>query len=145
MHEVVPLAELAAAGEKVGQVLENGPEAIAETKAMTLKAASRSRRGAFEALIESHAEKRQSEEAAEGLASFAEKRSAKWTSRSNVRGQKTPGDPALHMLPVGGEVAAEPRREALFVAQDAAVKPNCARHEQNKRKPRPERDRETRA
>jgi len=34
---------------------------------------------AFAALIESHAAKRQSAEAEEGLASFAEKRAAKWT------------------------------------------------------------------
>ena len=40
VHEVVPLAELAAAGERiVGHVLENGPDAIAQTKALTLKAA----------------------------------------------------------------------------------------------------------
>jgi methylglutaconyl-CoA hydratase len=32
----------------------------------------------FAELIESHAAKRQSEEAAEGLASFLEKRSARW-------------------------------------------------------------------
>ena len=38
VHEVVPLAELAAAGERmVGHVLENGPEAIAQTKALTLQ------------------------------------------------------------------------------------------------------------
>src|SRR3954468_17482218 len=40
VHEVVPLAELATAGERiVGSVLENGPEAIAQTKALTLHAA----------------------------------------------------------------------------------------------------------
>jgi len=81
VHEVVPLAELAAAGERVvGHVLENGPQAVAETKALTLKAAFGDLdEKAFAALIESHAAKRQSAEAAEGLASFAEKRAAKWT------------------------------------------------------------------
>ena len=40
VHEVVPLTELAAAGERVvGHVLENAPEAIAQTKALTLKQA----------------------------------------------------------------------------------------------------------
>jgi methylglutaconyl-CoA hydratase len=81
VHEVVPLAELAAAGERVvGHVLENGPEAIAQTKALTLKAAFGDLGEAeFAALVESHAKKRQSAEAAEGLASFAEKRPARWT------------------------------------------------------------------
>jgi len=33
----------------------------------------------FEALVEAHARKRQTPEAAEGLASFAEKRAARWS------------------------------------------------------------------
>lgn len=80
VHEVVSLAELAAAGERiVVAVLENGPEAVAQTKALTLKGAfgDFTEMECFE-LIESHAAKRQSAEAAEGLASFAEKRAAKW-------------------------------------------------------------------
>jgi methylglutaconyl-CoA hydratase len=83
VHEVVPLADLAAAGERiVAAVLENGPQAVAQTKALTLKGAF----GDFtEAecsdLIENHAAKRQSAEAAEGLASFAEKRAAKWKAK----------------------------------------------------------------
>ena len=36
---------------------------------------------AFDRLVESHAIKRQSAEAAEGLASFAEKRAARWKPR----------------------------------------------------------------
>src|SRR5260221_6921256 len=40
VHEVVPLDELAAAGERgVGHVLNNGPDAIARTKALTLQQA----------------------------------------------------------------------------------------------------------
>src|SRR5215470_2954261 len=40
VHEVVPAAELAAAGERiVGHLLENGPEAIAQTKALVLEGA----------------------------------------------------------------------------------------------------------
>ena len=84
VHDVVPLAELAAAGERVvGHVLENAPEAIAQTKALTLKAAYGDvGEEAFTALIESHAEKRQSAEAAEGLASFSQKRSAEWAPKN---------------------------------------------------------------
>jgi methylglutaconyl-CoA hydratase len=80
VHEVVPLAELSAAGERViGHVLENAPDAIGQTKALTLKQAFGDLSdAAFAALIESHAAKRQSAEAAEGLASFAEKRAGKW-------------------------------------------------------------------
>jgi methylglutaconyl-CoA hydratase len=79
-HEVVPLAELPAAGERVvARVLENGPEAIAETKALVLASSwGHLDESAFGALVESHARKRQSPEAAEGLASFAEKRAARW-------------------------------------------------------------------
>jgi methylglutaconyl-CoA hydratase len=84
VHEVVPLAELAASGERmVGHVLENGPEAIAQTKALILKSAwSDLDEATFTRLIESHASKRQSPEAAEGLASFAEKRAAKWSPKN---------------------------------------------------------------
>ena len=80
VHEVVPLAELAAAGERViGHVLENAPDAIAQTKALTLNDAFGDLGdAAFAALVESHAKKRQSAEAAEGLASFAGKRAGKW-------------------------------------------------------------------
>jgi methylglutaconyl-CoA hydratase len=83
VHEVVPLAELAAAGERiVGHVLENAPDAIAQTKALTLSSAFGDiTEKEFAALVESHAKKRQSAEAVEGLASFAEKRAAKWTPK----------------------------------------------------------------
>jgi methylglutaconyl-CoA hydratase len=80
VHEVVPLADLAATGERMlKRILENGPDAIAQTKAHALRFAW----GGFDAptfdtLVESHAAKRQSAEAAEGLASFAEKRAGRW-------------------------------------------------------------------
>ena len=79
-HRVVPLAELAAQGERmVDHVLANAPGAIAETKAWVLRSAwSDLDETAFAALVESHAAKRQSAEAAEGLASFAEKRAGRW-------------------------------------------------------------------
>jgi methylglutaconyl-CoA hydratase len=80
VHEVVPLAELDAAGAKVvGHLLENAPTAIAETKALALRSAwGDVDAKTFAALIDSHALKRQSAEAVEGLASFAEKRAARW-------------------------------------------------------------------
>ncbi len=80
VHEVVPAADLEAAGERmIKQILENAPVAMAETKAFALKYAFGDAGAVnFDELVESHARKRQSTEAAEGLASFAEKRSAKW-------------------------------------------------------------------
>jgi methylglutaconyl-CoA hydratase len=82
-HQVVPLDGLENAGEEmVARLLENGPVAIAETKAAILEGAW----GGFgpetlDALVAGHAAKRRSAEAAEGLASFAEKRAANWPAR----------------------------------------------------------------
>ena len=80
VHDVVPLEKLGAAGEKIaGHLLDNGPQAIAETKAWILESAwGGFDRATFDALSASHAAKRRSVEAGEGLASFAEKRPAKW-------------------------------------------------------------------
>jgi methylglutaconyl-CoA hydratase len=81
VHEVVPAAELSAAGERiVGHLLENGPEAVAQTKALVLEGAFGDLgEDASVRLVVRHAEKRRSAEAAEGLASFAGKRAAKWS------------------------------------------------------------------
>lgn len=81
VHEVVPLSELEDAGERaVQQLLENGPVAMAETKATILESAQGGFDAeTFEALVGSHSAKRQTAEAQEGLASFAEKRSARWS------------------------------------------------------------------
>jgi methylglutaconyl-CoA hydratase len=80
VHEVVPLAELEAAGARiVGPLLENGPEALKQTKAHVLASAFADLdEPSFAALVDAHAAKRQSTEASEGLASFAEKRAARW-------------------------------------------------------------------
>src|SRR6266849_4977700 len=80
VHEIVPPAELEAAGARmVERLLENAPGAISETKALALRSAwSEVDDAAFERLVEAHAQKRQSAEAAEGLASFAKKRPARW-------------------------------------------------------------------
>jgi methylglutaconyl-CoA hydratase len=81
VHEIVPAAELQAAGARiVDAVLQNGPQAIAQTKALSFESAwGYLDEASFTRLVELHADKRQSAEAAEGLASFAEKRPAKWT------------------------------------------------------------------
>jgi methylglutaconyl-CoA hydratase len=80
VHDVVPLIGLAAAeGRIVARLLENAPHAIAQTKAHALRSAWENIERAFDELVESHAAQRRSAEAAEGLASFAEKRAARWT------------------------------------------------------------------
>ncbi len=79
-HEVVPAAELQAAGAKVvEQLLQNAPDANAQTKAVALEYAwGAPDDAAFERLVVQHAAKRRSAEAVEGLASFVEKRAARW-------------------------------------------------------------------
>jgi methylglutaconyl-CoA hydratase len=79
-HKTVPLGELEAEGARmVEHVLANGPQAISETKAWVLRSAwSDLDQNAFAEIVDSHAKKRQSAEAAEGLASFAEKRAGRW-------------------------------------------------------------------
>jgi methylglutaconyl-CoA hydratase len=80
VHEVVSLEELETTGARiVAQLLENGPVAIAETKALALEASAAALdEASFARLVESHAAKRRSAEAAEGLASFVGKRAARW-------------------------------------------------------------------
>jgi len=82
-HKIVPLAELEAEGARiVDHLLANGPDAIAQTKSWILKSAwSDLDEAQFDALIGSHSAKRQSAEAGEGLASFAEKRAGRWLVR----------------------------------------------------------------
>ncbi len=78
MHEVVPLAELEAAGDRmVEQLLANGPEAMAETKALAMESSFGGMAvddAAYTRLVKMHSARRQTTEASEGLASFAEKR-----------------------------------------------------------------------
>jgi methylglutaconyl-CoA hydratase len=87
VHEVVPLSDLEAAGERiVNELLTNGPDAVAQTKIWALRSAwSHLDEAAFSALIESHAAKRQSEEAAEGFAAFVEKRPASWNAAKKAK------------------------------------------------------------
>jgi len=82
VHEVVPMTDLEAAGAKVvEQLLANGPEALAETKALAMESAFGGMGiddDAYARLVRLHAQRRQTAEASEGLASFAEKRAANW-------------------------------------------------------------------
>ena len=86
-HEVVPLADLEAAGAKVvEQLLANGPEAMAETKALALESSFGGMRvddEAYARLVRMHSARRQTAEASEGLASFAEKRAGNWSGIKN--------------------------------------------------------------
>ena len=80
-HRVVPLSDLEAEGARtVEHLLANGPDAVAQTKAWIMRSAwSDLGETDFDALIESHSAKRQSADAGEGLASFAEKRAGRWS------------------------------------------------------------------
>ena len=85
VHEVVPLADLEAAGAKtVDLLLANGPAALTETKALAIESSFGGMSvddPAYARLVTIHSAKRRTAEAAEGLASFAEKRSARWGVR----------------------------------------------------------------
>ncbi len=86
VHEVVPLAELESAGIKmVEQLLANGPDALAETKRLAMES-SFGGMGvddeAYARLVRMHAARRQTAEASEGLASFAEKRAGNWRGKA---------------------------------------------------------------
>lgn len=80
VHEVVAAGELADAAERViDAILHNGPQATALTKATALRSCWSMQTAADqELLVREHALKRQSGEAAEGLASFRGKREAAW-------------------------------------------------------------------
>ena len=81
VHTVVPRATLEAAGEAmVAQLLQNAPQANAQTKAAALEFAwGDVAEGVLDRLVLQHAAKRRSAEATEGLASFTEKRPARWS------------------------------------------------------------------
>jgi methylglutaconyl-CoA hydratase len=82
VHEVVPLAELETAGAKVvEQLLANAPDALAETKRLAMESSFGGMavdHAVYARLVKLHSAKRQTKEAGEGLASFAEKRAANW-------------------------------------------------------------------
>src|SRR6266487_1247033 len=71
VHEVVPLAELQTAGAKVvEQLLANGPQALAETKALAMESSFGGMAvddAVYARLVKMHAATRQTSEASEGL------------------------------------------------------------------------------
>ena len=79
-HMLVSLSDLEAEGARIVEyLLANGPQAVAQTKAWILNSAwADLDEREFVALVDSHSAKRQSAEASEGLASFAEKRAGRW-------------------------------------------------------------------
>jgi methylglutaconyl-CoA hydratase len=67
----------------VEQLLANAPEALAETKRLAMESSFGGMSvedEAYARLVRMHAAKRQTPEAAEGLASFAEKRAGNWSA-----------------------------------------------------------------
>ena len=77
VHQVVALQDLAAAGAAMTErLLASAPLAMAETKELLIEPADLADR---DGLVVRHAAKRQSQEAREGLAAFAEKRAARWS------------------------------------------------------------------
>lgn len=80
VHEVVPPAALVDTGARiVDHLLQNAPEATAQTKAAILEQAHGDlSTQSFARLVAQHAARRQSDEAAEGFASFREKRAGRW-------------------------------------------------------------------
>jgi methylglutaconyl-CoA hydratase len=86
VHDVAPLADLEAAGERtVGHLLNSAPDAIAQTKIWALRSAwSDLDEAQFGALVEAHSNKRQSAEAAEGLGAFREKRPPRWAPNART-------------------------------------------------------------
>jgi methylglutaconyl-CoA hydratase len=83
VHEVVRADDLLSAGEScVAHLLQNAPEANAQTKAVALEFAwGAVDEAVLDRLVKQHAAKRRSAEAGEGLASFIEKRAARWTAQ----------------------------------------------------------------
>ena len=80
VHEVCPAAELEAAGARfVEHLLLAGPEAVAITKQLIAEAVETPFAGAFhDRIVAEAALRRRTPEAAEGLASFREKRRPEW-------------------------------------------------------------------
>ncbi|MEM7774554.1 MAG: enoyl-CoA hydratase-related protein [Pseudomonadota bacterium] len=88
VHEVVDAEDLTnRVAELIDLLLANGPRAIAETKSHIFDcAAGQLSDDALTELVEKHAAKRQSEEAGEGLASFHDKRPARWSLKPDAVG-----------------------------------------------------------
>ncbi|MEX0880919.1 MAG: enoyl-CoA hydratase-related protein [Thermoanaerobaculia bacterium] len=79
VHQVVPAAELEAAGQKkVASLLTSGPEAVGIAKRLIEQVAGRTPEEVMPLTVRTIAERRASEEAREGLTAFLEKRRPSW-------------------------------------------------------------------
>jgi methylglutaconyl-CoA hydratase len=89
VHEVVPAAQLESAGARiVTQLLANAPDALAETKRLAMESSFGGMAvddAAYARLVKMHSAKRQTSEASEGLASFAQKRAANWGKAGRIK------------------------------------------------------------
>jgi len=84
VHDICPAAELDAAGARiVDHLLMAGPEAVAITKKLLGDAVEAPFDTLHDRIVEEAASRRRSAEAAEGLASFREKRPPKWYPKGN--------------------------------------------------------------
>lgn len=85
VHEVCELAEMEqTAAPIIEGLLSSAPDSLSQLKGLALEQAGVAIDDAqFERLVRMHAEKRQSDEALEGLASFLEKRSPAWFRSSS--------------------------------------------------------------
>jgi len=80
VHDVCPATELEAAGARfIDHLLLAGPEAVAITKELIAEAVETPFTGAYhDRIVAEAARRRRTPEAAEGLASFREKRKPRW-------------------------------------------------------------------
>jgi methylglutaconyl-CoA hydratase len=84
VHAVCPATDLDAAGARiVDHLLMAGPEAVAITKKLIADACETPFDALHDRIVEEAASRRRSGEAAEGLASFREKRPPKWYPKSD--------------------------------------------------------------
>ena len=84
VHDFCPAAELDAAGMRIADhLLMAGPEAVAITKKLIADAAEAPFDTLHDRIVEEAASRRRSAEAAEGLASFREKRPPKWYPKNS--------------------------------------------------------------
>ncbi|HWZ84892.1 MAG TPA: enoyl-CoA hydratase-related protein, partial [Thermoanaerobaculia bacterium] len=78
-HQVVPAAELEAAGNrKVASLLSAGPEAVGVAKRLIEQVTGKTPDEAMDLTVRTLAERRASSEAKEGLTAFLEKRKPSW-------------------------------------------------------------------
>jgi methylglutaconyl-CoA hydratase len=83
VHQVVPPAELEAAGQrKVSSLLRSGPEAVAVAKRLIERVTGLDPDEAMPLTVRTIAERRASAEAKEGLTAFLEKRKPSWAGES---------------------------------------------------------------